>query len=347
MSQFIGATHFNFLAQTRKAMLVTAVLIVGGMFLLAKQRHTILGMDFTGGYALNVEVQPPTGEESARQQALHVLAAKGANVRDLQVRELTTPNQLRITLGMGMEEKGEPFYQMAERTSDAAYSLPYQTNPRLVWVVKAIEASGLKISDIELTKIDSNWTLMSGQFSDAMRNNAVYGLGLALLGILLYISLRFEFIYAVASVIGLAHDVIITVGLLALFQALGFGVQIDLQVIGALMTIIGYSLNDTIIVFDRIREDEKMMRKSSFTEVVNHALNVTLGRTIMTSGTTLLVLLALVLLGGPSIFAFSLVMTIGVVVGTLSSLFIAAPVLLYLHNREEAKKARSVQYRKV
>ena len=100
------------------------------------------------------------------------------------------------------------------------------------------------------------------------------------------------------------------------------------------MTIVGYSLNDTIIVFDRIREDVRLMKKSSFKEVINHALNVTLSRTMMTSGTTLLVLLALVLLGGHSIFAFSLVMTIGVIVGTLSSLFIAPVVLLYLHNRE-------------
>src|SRR4029078_3269015 len=99
--------------------------------------------------------------------------------------------------------------------------------------------------------------------------------------------------------------------ILAFFHWIGFAVQIDLQVIGAIMTIIGYSLNDTIIVFDRIREDIKIMRRMKFRDIINHALNVTLSRTIMTSGTTLLVLLALVLLGGHSIFAFSLGMTIG------------------------------------
>ena len=127
-------------------------------------------------------------------------------------------------------------------------------------------------------------------------------------------------------------------GILALFHKLGFAVQIDLQVIGAIMTIIGYSLNDTIIVFDRIREDSKLLRKMKFSDVINEALNVTLSRTLMTSGTTLLVLMTLVVLGGQSIFAFSLVMTIGVVVGTLSSLFIAAPVMLYFHNRELKKQ---------
>ena len=150
---------------------------------------------------------------------------------------------------------------------------------------------------------------MSGQFSDAMRYNAILGLAIALVSILIYITLRFEFKFAIGAVVGLVHDVIITLGILALFHKLGFPVQIDLQVVGAIMTIIGYSLNDTIIVFDRIREDIKILRKMKFHEIVNHALNVTLSRTIMTSGTTLLVLLALVLLGGKSIFAFSLVMT--------------------------------------
>ena len=113
--------------------------------------------------------------------------------------------------------------------------------------------------------------------------------------ILLYITFRFEFKYAVGAVAGLVHDVIITLGILAVFHAMGFPVQIDLQVIGAIMTIIGYSLNDTIIVFDRIREDIKLLRRMKFKDIINHALNVTLSRTIMTSGTTILVLLALVL----------------------------------------------------
>lgn len=107
------------------------------------------------------------------------------------------------------------------------------------------------------------------------------------------------------------------------------------------MTIIGYSLNDTIIVFDRIREDIKVLRRMKFNQIINHALNVTLSRTIMTSGTTLLVLLALVFLGGQAIFSFALVMTIGVLVGTLSSLFIAAPVMLYIHNRENEQQQAS------
>jgi SecD/SecF fusion protein len=210
-------------------------------------------------------------------------------------------------------------------------------------VIQSLEKAGLTIPQTELSSLHTNWTVMSGQLSDAMRNNALIALALALLSVLIYITFRFEFKFAVAAVVGLAHDLLITLGILALFHALGFTVQIDLQVIGALMTIIGYSLNDTIIVFDRIREDIRLLRKLSFPAIINHALNVTLSRTVMTSGTTMLVLLTLVLLGGQTIFAFSLVMTIGVVVGTLSSLFIAAPMLLYMHNREEeAAKANSL-----
>lgn len=348
MSQFIGQTHFNFLTQTRKAVTISLALMVAGTFLFISQRNTMLGMDFTGGYAMVVDVQEKEGVKDYRTDVANALLAHGATNNDFQIRELSRPNQLRIQLGVSMEEKGHPFYQMPETLTEGKFALPYQSNPRLVWLVNALQDQGLSIQPLQLENLDKDWTAMSGQFSETMRNNALIGLGIALLCILIYITLRFEFKFAVSAVVGLVHDVIITLGILALFHWMGFPVQIDLQVIGAIMTIIGYSLNDTIIVFDRIREDTKLLRKLQFSDVINHALNVTLGRTLMTSGTTLLVLLALVLLGGKSIFAFSLVMTIGVIVGTLSSLFIASPVLLYLHNREvEQSKHGAINYKKV
>ena len=124
---------------------------------------------------------------------------------------------------------------------------------------------------------------------------------------------------------------------MSLLHFMGVPIQIDLNTIAAIMTIIGYSLNDTIIIFDRIREDLRHMRKAPFKDVINHALNVTLSRTVMTSGTTLVVLLALLALGGSAIFGLSLVMVIGVVFGTFSSLFVAAPLLLFFHRKEESK----------
>ena len=178
-----------------------------------------------------------------------------------------------------------------------------------------------------------------------MRNNALYGLMLALMCILVYITLRFEFKYAVAATIGLAHDVIITIGSVCVLHAIGVPIQIELNTIAALMAIIGYSLNDTIIIFDRIRDDLKLLRKLSFKDIVHHALNVTLSRTIMTSGTTVLVLLALVSLGGSTLFGFALVMTIGIVYGTLSSLFVATPILYYLQRRESAKTPTVLEHK--
>lgn len=337
MSQFIGNTNFNFLAQTKKAFIISLVVMVAGIFMFISQRNTMLGMDFTGGYSLVVNLQEKPGVTDYRDLVSDALLAHGATSNDFQVRELSRPNQVRIQMGISMEEKDHPFYQMPEIETEGKYAYSYQSNPRLTWVVNSLESSGLLIQKSQFEHLESNWTVMSGQFSDAMRNNAILALTIALASILLYITLRFELKFALGAVVGLIHDVVITLGILAVFHKLGFPVQIDLQVIGAIMTIIGYSLNDTIIVFDRIREDSKLFRKMKFTDIINHSLNVTLSRTLMTSGTTLLVLLALVILGGKSIFAFSLVMTIGILVGTLSSLFIASPVMLYFHNKEQEK----------
>lgn len=342
MSHWIGQTRFDFLAQAKKAWIISISIMVVGTYLLIAQRNTMLGMDFTGGYSLTVDLQEKLGEPSYRLDAMKALVAHGAYSNDVQIRELSRPNQLRIQLGMGMEEKGHPFYQLPEKLTEGKFEYEYEKDPRLVWIVSSLGDANLPLQVGQLNNLENNWTIMSGQLSDTMRNNAIIALTTALVAILIYITFRFEFKYALGAVVGLAHDVVITLGILALFHWLGSPVQIDLQVIGAIMTIIGYSLNDTIIVFDRIREDVRIMRKMKFRDMVNHALNITLSRTLMTSGTTLLVLLALVLLGGHSIFAFSLVMTIGVVVGTLSSLFIAAPVMLYFHDREEKQHEKAL-----
>lgn len=337
MSHWISNTKFDFLSKAKPAILISLVVMALGTFMLYQERKTIFGMDFTGGYSLTVEVETQPGKANYREEALVALQKAGAGNTDVEVRELTLPNQLRIRLGAGMDEQGHPFYGLPEEKTEGPFTFNYMKNPRILWTVNALENGGLKITDFQKETLDTNWSVVSGQFSDAMRNNAIIGLAIALASILIYITFRFEFKFAVAAVVALAHDVLITVGILAGFHALGFPVTIDLQVVGAIMTIIGYSLNDTIIVFDRIREDLKILKRLSFRDAVNHALNVTLSRTLMTSGTTLLVLFALVLLGGQSIFGFSLVMTIGVLIGTLSSLFIASPVLVWMHDREERK----------
>jgi SecD/SecF fusion protein len=314
------------------------LLVIGGYFFIA-ERHTIFGMDFTGGYALTVDIEEKP-DMDYRDAVAEALANNGAAHGDYQVRELNTPHNLRIQLGMSMEQPGHPFYGLPLQKAGADVGYAYEQNPRIMWVVKALSDSGISIKQSQLVTLEQNWNEMSGQLSDAMRNSALIGLGLALLCILIYITIRFEFNYAISALIGLGYDIVVTVAILALLHAFGLGVQIDLQVIAAIVTIVAYSLNDTIIIFDRIREDLKRMRKMKYLDVVNHALNATLSRTLMTSGTTFLVLLAMVFLGGSTIFDFSLVMTIGVVVGTLSSLFIAAPLMLYFHHRDASQQEK-------
>lgn len=345
MLNWFRAKNYNFLKHTKKTVIFSAAVILVGCFLLLAQRHTLFGMDFSGGYALNIELQVKEGSKESthyRQAVEDALLKQGASARDFQVRELSPASNLRIFLSRSLQQPGHPFYGMPLENDLKEPAFRFELNPRIVWVVNALEKSGLKISPASLQNLDKNWTEVSGQMSDSMRNNALIGLCLALLCILVYITFRFEFKYAISATLCLAHDVLFTLGLLAILHALGVGIQIDLNTVAALMTIVGYSLNDTIIVFDRIREDVRLMRKSTFTEIINHSLNVTLSRTTMTSGTTLLVLIPLILLGGSTLFGFSLVMAIGVIFGTLSSLFIAAPLMKYFHDRELQRDSKLV-----
>ena len=342
MANFIKAAKFDFLRWTKPTIIVTTIAILAGGYFFATQKSSLLGMDFTGGYSLVVELQPKPGV-NYRQEVEKALTAQGATAQDFQIRELTPTNHIRLFLSKSMQNTGRPFFGMPIENDLKDINYSYQNNPRIVWIVSALEKNHLQIAPVSLFHLDESWSEVSGQLSDSMRNSALIGLCIALICILLYITVRFEFKYAISATICLAHDVIFTIAAIALLHAMNVPVQIDLNTIAALMTIIGYSLNDTIIVFDRIREDMRLMHKSSFREIINHALNVTLSRTLMTSGTTLLVLIPLVALGGSTIFGFALVMIIGVIFGTLSSLFIAAPLLQYFQQREVEKKQKFPQ----
>jgi len=336
MANLIRATKFNFLKYTKPTLLLSCCVILLGGALLFTQRHTILGMDFTGGYAITLDIKP-TEKDDYRTLVEQALIEKGVSSKDFQVRELEPKNHIRLFLSRSFEERGHPFFKMPLENDLKEIDYSYLNNPRIVWIVETLETKGITFTPAALEQINKSWASISGQMSNSMRNSAIIGLTVALLCILAYITARFEFKYAASATLCLIHDVLFTLGFIAILHAFHVDIQIDLTVIAALMTIVGYSLNDTIIIFDRIREDIRLMRKSSFTEIINHALNVTLSRTLMTSGITLIVLLTLVVLGGHSIFGFSLVMTIGVIFGTLSSLFIAAPLMYYFHQRELKK----------
>lgn len=332
MSNWIRATNFDFLKRAKAAFAIATLIITLGCSFIFMERHSIFGMDFTGGYALNIELQEnePTSSIEIVEKAL---LASGAAKTDFQIRQLDSANNLRILFGTTLEQPNKPFYGLPIE-SDGYSALK---NPRIEWTVEALRKAGIALTSQSLSQIDSNWTAMSGQMSDSMRNNALIGLAISFICIFVYLAFRFEYKFAAAALICLFHDVLITLGLVGLLYAFGLEIQIDLNTIAALMTIVGYSLNDTIIIFDRIREEIGISTNKKLPVIVNHALNATLSRTTITSGTTLLVLIALVIFGGPSIFGFSLVMTIGVFFGTLSSWFIAAPLMIFFHKREEAK----------
>ncbi len=156
-----------------------------------------------------------------------------------------------------------------------------------------------------------------------LRLQAIRATLYALVGMLIYIAFRFEWVYGAAAVIAVFHDVLITLGFFSLFHF-----EISLTVIAALLTLVGYSMNDTIVIFDRVREDQRLMRREAFADVVNKAINQTLSRTILTSGLTFLTVLVLFLMGGQVLRAFSFAMVVGVVVGTYSSFGIAAPIVV-------------------
>jgi preprotein translocase subunit SecF len=169
-----------------------------------------------------------------------------------------------------------------------------------------------------------------------LQRQALYVVLWALLGMLVYIGFRFEWIYGLAAVIAVFHDTVITVGLFSIFDK-----EVSLTVIAALLTLIGYSMNDTIVIFDRIRENLKLNKRAAFPELVNASINQTMSRTIMTSGLTLLTALSLWLFGGPVLNGFSFALVVGIIIGTYSTVFIASPILVFWRDFAEKRKRPS------
>ena len=171
---------------------------------------------------------------------------------------------------------------------------------------------------------------MGSQVGSELKSRGLKAIIFALLGIIIYISLRFEFAFAIGAIAALTHDVLITVGIFCLL-----GNELSMPIIAALLTIVGYSVNDTIVVFDRIREDLQMNKGQSYKDVANLAINRTLSRTVLTSLTTLLTVIMLLVFGGGAVQDFALALFIGILVGTYSSIFVATPVMLLWHKKEK------------
>lgn len=192
------------------------------------------------------------------------------------------------------------------------------------------DAVSKKVQEHLLTKFDKIDLLsenrVEAKIGAEIREKAVIAVFVALLGILGYIAIRFKFVFAIGTVLALFHDVILTLGLVSIFTGMipGLNLDFDMAMVAAFLTLVGYSVNDTVIVFDRVRENLKLFKTADFTATVNKSVNSTMSRTILTSGTTMLAMLALLFFGGEPTRGFAFTMVIGIITGTYSSIFVAS-----------------------
>jgi preprotein translocase subunit SecF len=196
-------------------------------------------------------------------------------------------------------------------------------------VVDSLKA-GFSLSDFSVRNVD----IVGPQVGSQLQTQAKLAVLYSLAGMLIYVAFRFEFMYGIAAVIAVAHDTLITVGLFSLLNK-----EISLTVIAAILTLVGYSMNDTIVIFDRVRENVKLLRREKYEDIVNLSVNQTLNRTVLTSGLTFLTVLSLYVLGGEVLNGFSLALVIGILIGTYSSVFVASPIVVGYHQWRVQKVA--------
>lgn len=285
----------NFVGIKKPAMFFSLALIIASIVALFVNGLNF-GIDFTGGTVIEVGYKESADVDKIRK------TLSQANF-EASVQHFGTAKDVLIRL---TPKDGEDKSQV----SDAVFQILKKDNP-----------------DVTLRRVE----FVGPQIGDELRDQGGTAMLLALAGILIYVTLRFEFRFSVGAIIALIHDVIITVGFFAITR-----IEFDLTILAAILAIIGYSLNDTIVVFDRVRENFLKLRKVDAEESINISINQTLSRTIVTSLTTLLVLIALFYFGGKVIHGFSLAMIIGVIIGTYSSIFVASSSLLMMGITREA-----------
>ncbi|WP_353573149.1 protein translocase subunit SecF [Candidatus Albibeggiatoa sp. nov. BB20] len=281
---------YDFLGKRKAAAVVSGILILISLVSIGIKGLSY-GVDFTGGTLVEVSYNIPAELDKVRT----LLHSNG--FEDAVVQNFGTTKDVLIRLGVYEDMKND-------QLSSKILTLLQQQDPDVV--MRRVEFVGPKVGG-ELVEKGGMAILLT------------------LFGILIYVTLRFEYRFAFGSIAALIHDTVITVGFFSLL-----GLEFDLTVLAAVLAVIGYSLNDTIVVFDRIRDNFLKMRKQNAEQVVNRSINQILGRTVMTSVTTLLVLLVLFFAGGELIHNFAVALIVGVVVGTYSSIYIASATALYL-----------------
>lgn len=291
MEFFKRQTHINFLGLQRWAAALSLLLLLISVGSLVS-KGLHWGLDFTGGSQLQVSYNHSVELAQLRQEL------QQAGFKDALVQSYGTSHDVLISLA------NQKFSQ---------HALAAQ-------IIKALPGAQLKQLEF-----------IGPQVGRELATQGALAVFVALLGIMVYIALRFEYRFAIGAAVALIHDPILILGIFSLFH-----IEFNLTALAAILAVIGYSLNDTIVIFDRIRENFRKMRKKTAVEVVNLSINQTLSRTIMTSATTLLVVLSLCVFGGAMIHSFALALVIGIVIGTYSSIYVAGALAVVLGlNRQQ------------
>jgi SecD/SecF fusion protein len=299
MGRLLVSTNINFLGWRKVAVAGSLAVIFASVTLFWSRGDKNFGVDFKGGDRVVLE------------------AVK------------TKPDLKEVRHVVDAEKAGEVAVQIEKSAAKEFFTIrsPQGTGEKLANTIK----EKFPQAEFRLEQVETVGSLVGGELA----RNSLLALVFGMLGILVYVTLRFEFSFALGALVALLHDVTITIGVFALL-----GRELSLVTVGAVLTIAGYSVNDTIVVFDRIREGMQTGRKGSVMDIMNLSINETLSRTIITGGVTLLSTISLFFFGGPVLADFALAILIGVLVGTYSSVFVAAPVVLWWNgNRGEAKVA--------
>jgi preprotein translocase subunit SecF len=380
--EFFRNTNIDFLGKKWYFLAFSLVFSVAGLFSMLFWHHIPYGVDFRGGTLVYVKFSHPPNEDAMRKAidgaGLHNFKLQRYDVPsnneeliDLDVKETdqdkgktqiinaleanappgkqdlnnsslrTVKNYLMdkdpMRLGSDADQKYTQQSQAIVDTRDKVQGGVLGAFDQLKGTVDpAVVASlpdGFFLSDFGIRNVE----IVGPQVGAQLRNQALEATAYSLLGMLVYLAFRFEWIYGVAAVVTVFHDTLITLGAFSLLNK-----DISLTVIAAILTLIGYSNNDTIVVFDRIRENIKLMRREKLSEIVNRSINQTLSRTILTAGLTFLTVLALYLFGGEVLRGFSLALVIGILIGTYSSIAIAAPILVAYQDWRIEKGKRAI-----
>jgi preprotein translocase subunit SecF len=322
-------TKIDFLGRWKIAVGVsTLVLLIGALGI--PLRGFRMGVDFKGGTEMQVRFsgERSVGDAEIRQVLGDVGARNASVVRVGEGNEFLLKFEGERTLEEAPEPRPEEEAPAAAEAKGAGGEITAKTD-RIILLESALAE---RVAPLEVTRVE----FVGPKVGAELRNDGLKAIGIACLLILVYIAFRFTPRFAPGAVVALVHDVLVTSAVWIVF-----GLEFDLRVLAALLAVLGYSLNDTIIVYDRIRENLALHTKSELVDVLNRSVNETLSRTLLTAFTTLIAVLALLVFGGEVVRPFALAMAIGIGVGTYSSIYIAAPMLLGLERWRGASAARS------